>query len=218
MIYRKWNWNLTPLNCPFNCDQRRVTSFNRRAIDRITCLQGQPYQPEFYHVLDGPANRADSMLLAECHVSDRNQTTPAAENEDAVPSRCIRVSFLHPLAEASTLGIVIFEVPIFFTRPSFNETFHLTPGLHIVFMNVRPCIRTAGRNITLWRMIIRKRPVNKIEVEIFYLKISKDCRHDSATLSCISFHTFEVIHKSSRLRKPLVNISFKTYPMLFSLP
>ena len=41
---------------------------------------------------------------------------------------------------------------------------------------------------------------------------------ESATLPCISFHTFEEIHKASRLTKPLFRTSLKTTPISLSLP
>jgi hypothetical protein len=54
-----------------------------------------------------------------------------------------------------------------------HQFLHLPPSLHEVFVNVRPGIGTPCGYVAVRRMIVRKRPVNKIHVEVVQLQVSQ---------------------------------------------
>jgi len=79
---------------------------------------------------------------------------------------------VHRVETSFSFGTDIFEVPIMAHQAHVDQLLHLAPGLHVVFVDVRLGLGTARGHVTLRRMKIRKRPVNKIQIKIVQAKIS----------------------------------------------
>jgi hypothetical protein len=69
--------------------------------------------------------------------------------------------------------MVMLEVPMWRTSPRWTSSSKLAPGAHVALVNVGDGVGVAGADIAMRRMMVGKRPVNEIEVEIVELEVTK---------------------------------------------
>ena len=58
-----------------------------------------------------------------------------------------------------------------FYQAHFDQLFHLSPGFHIVFMNIRNSMGITRIHIYAWGMMIGEGPMHQIEIQIIELQI-----------------------------------------------
>ena len=67
----------------------------------------------------------------------------------------------------------MFDVPIFRTNPRSIEFFHLSPGAHVVLVDVGNGMWVARGHVAAEGMVVGKRPVDEVKIEVVHLKVSQ---------------------------------------------
>jgi hypothetical protein len=62
-------------------------------------------------------------------------------------------------------------------QSSIDQLLHLPPGAHVVFMDVRDSMIAARTQVASRRMVVGKRPVNQIQIEVVDLQIVQGFSH-----------------------------------------
>src|ERR1035438_785338 len=52
-----------------------------------------------------------------------------------------------------------------------NQFFHFAPGLHVALVDVRLGVRASRSHITVWRMEVRKGPMDQVQIEVLQAKV-----------------------------------------------
>jgi hypothetical protein len=65
-----------------------------------------------------------------------------------------------------SLGMVMFDVPMWRVKPEIHQLFHLPPGAHEILVDVGPRVRAARFHGASGRMEVGKRPVDQVHVEV----------------------------------------------------
>ena len=58
-------------------------------------------------------------------------------------------------------------------QTSLDQFLEFAPGLHLARMNVRFGVRAPRGDVTFRRMIVRKRPMDQVEIEIVKLEVGE---------------------------------------------
>src|ERR1700752_4069742 len=58
-------------------------------------------------------------------------------------------------------------------QPAINQFLHLSPGAHVIFVNVWNCVGVARSDIATRSMMVGEGPVNQIKIEIIDLEVSQ---------------------------------------------